>query len=431
LLYGFAALIVIGTVLLALPVSNNFGRWTSFTDALFTSTSAVCVTGLVVVDTLNYWSLFGQIVILVLIQIGGFGFMTSTTILLLALGRRIGLRERLLIGESMGLSRLGGLLWVVGGMAIFTVLAEGIGATVFYFHFANEFSFETAIWKSIFQAVSAFNNAGFDLFGGFRSLTRYSGDYLVVLITAALVILGGISFLVLQDVFKTFSLRKLSVDSKLVLSMTALLLVFGMLVVLATEWNNANTLGPMPFPEKLLNAFFHSVTPRTAGFSTLGVATMADYTLFFTMLLMFVGGASGSTAGGIKVNTIGLIIATIWSSIRGKEYPGVFNREFTNQQIFRALAVIVLSVALVSLVVFLLTITEGFRFLDLLFETVSAFGTVGLSTGITPSLSLPGRLLITITMFVGRLGPLTLTLALVRRQQPARYRHPKEIIRIG
>jgi trk system potassium uptake protein TrkH len=431
LVYGFAILIAIGTLLLTLPISSNSGQWTSFPNALFTATSGVCVTGLVVVDTLDYWSLFGQIVILVLIQIGGFGFMTSTTILLLALGRRIGLRERLLIGESMGLSRLGGLLWVVSGMAILTVLAEGIGATLFYLRFSGEFSFKIAIWKSIFQAVSAFNNAGFDLSGGFRSLTSYSSDYLVVLVTAALVFLGGISFLVIQDVFRTFNLKKLSVDSKLVLSITALLLVFGMLIVLATEWNNANTLGSMPFPEKLLNAFFHSVTPRTAGFSTLSVATMADYTLFFTMLLMFVGGASGSTAGGIKVNTVGLIIATIWSSIRGKEYPGAFNREFMNQQIFRALAVIVLSLTFVSLVVFLLTITEGFRFLALLFETVSAFGTVGLSTGITPSLSLPGRLLITLTMFVGRLGPLTLTLALVRRQQPARFRYPREIVRIG
>jgi trk system potassium uptake protein TrkH len=412
-------------------MSSNSGQWTSFSDAFFTATSAVCVTGLVVVDTLDYWSLFGQIVILVLIQIGGFGFMTSTTILLLALGRRIGLRERLLIGESMGLSRLGGLLWVIGGMAIFTVLAEGIGATLFYLRFSGEFSSMTALWKSIFQSVSAFNNAGFDLFGGFRSLASYSSDYLVVLVTAVLVFLGGISFLVLQDVFRTFSLRKLSVDSKLVLSVTAFLLVFGMVIVLATEWNNANTLGLMSFPQKLLNAFFHAVTPRTAGFSTLSVAAMADYTLFFTMLLMFVGGASGSTAGGIKVNTVGLIIATIWSTIRGKEYPGAFNREFMNQQIFRALSVIALSMAFVSLVVFLLTITEGFRFLNLLFETISAFGTVGLSTGITPSLSLAGRLLITITMFVGRLGPLTLTLALVRRQQTARYRHPKEIVRIG
>lgn len=431
LVIGFAAMIATGTVLLMLPLASRSGAWTSFVDALFTATSAVCVTGLVVVDTLDYWNLFGQLVILILIQLGGFGFMTSATIFLLALGRRIGLRERLLIRESVGLSQLGGLLRIVRSMAIFTVVTEVIGSAVFFIRFSSDYPLGEAVWKSVFQAVSAFNNAGFDLFGSFRSIADYHNSPLVVLTTAILVILGGISFMVLRDVFLNRSLKRLSVDTKFVLFVTVSLLILGMAVVLATEFTNPVSLGTMPLPEKMLNAFFQSVTARTAGFSTLSMANMTDCTLFLTMLLMFVGGASGSTAGGIKVNTFGMLISTIWGSIRGKEYPGAFGKEFTSQQVFHALAVIMLALGLITVVTFLLTMSEGFPFLSVLFETVSAFGTVGLSTGITPELSTVGRLLITVTMFFGRLGPLTLTLALIARQRPAAYRYPKEVVRIG
>ncbi len=431
LIYGFAGIIALGTILLALPVSGKAGQPTSLIDSLFTATSAVCVTGLVVVDTADYWSLFGQGVILILIQIGGFGFMTSATLFLLAFGRRIGLRERLLIGESMGLMRLGGLVTIVRRMAIFTILVEIVGALVFYLRFSSENTVGVAIWKSMFHAISAFNNAGFDLFGNFRSLSHYQGDILIVLVTAALIFLGGISFLVVVDVLRARSFTKLSLDSKLVLSTTVLLLALGTVIILATEFNDPDTLGALPAPLKLLSAFFQTVTARTAGFSTISMANAADYALFFTMLLMFVGGASGSTAGGIKVNTFGMLIATIWSTIRGKEHPGAFGREFAAQQIHRALTIVMTSLGLLSLVVFLLTVTEEFRFLDLLFETVSAFGTVGLSTGVTPGLTWAGRLIITVTMFAGRLGPLTLMLTLVQRQQPSKYRFPEEVVRIG
>lgn len=400
-------------------------------DALFTATSAVCVTGLVVMDTADYWSLFGQIVILILIQIGGFGFMTSATLFLLAFGRRIGLRERLLIGESMGLTQLGGLPTIIKRMAIFTIIMEIAGAALFYLRFSTESPAGTAIWKSLFQAISAFNNAGFDIFGNFRSLSQYQGDLLVLLVTAILIFLGGISFLVMADVLKTRSFTKLALDSKVVITTTLSLLALGTIIVLLTEFNDADTLGALPIPQKILNAFFQSVTARTAGFSTVSMKNVADYALFFTMLLMFVGGASGSTAGGIKVNTFGMLGATIWSTIRGREHAGAFGREFTTQQIHRALAVVILSLGLLSLLVFLLTVTEEHRFLDLLFETISAFGTVGLSTGITPGLSTAGRLIITVTMFIGRLGPLTLVLSLIQRQQITEYRYPHEAIRIG
>ncbi len=431
LIYGFLGLIVLGTILLTLPVSTKTGQWTSLIDALFTATSAVCVTGLVVVDTADYWSFFGQLVIIILIQIGGFGFMTSATVFLLTFGRRIGLQERLLIRESMGLAQLGGLDTIVKRMAAFTLLTEIIGATIFYLYFYTQYSTDTAVWVSIFQSISAFNNAGFDLFGSFRSLIDYQNNPQVMLTTAALIFLGGISFLVVFDIGKSRRWGRLSLDTKVVLTTTLCLLAFGMVVILFTEWNNPDTFGVMSYPQKLLNAFFQSVTARTAGFSTINIANVADYTLFVIMLLMFVGGASGSTAGGVKANTFGILVAAIWSTIRGRENAIAFGRRFNTQQIYRALTLVMFSLSVVTLVVFILTVTEGSKFIDLLFESFSAFGTVGLSSGITTNLSTAGRILITITMFIGRLGPLTLVLALIQRQRSTPYRYPEEIVRIG
>ncbi|OGO02629.1 MAG: Trk family potassium uptake protein [Chloroflexi bacterium RBG_13_54_8] len=431
LLYGFVAIIMVGAVLLVLPIAAKTGQSASFLTALFTATSATCVTGLVVVDTGTYWSSFGQAVILVLIQVGGLGFMTSATLLLMALGRRIGLRERLLIGESMGLERWGGVVGLAKRIALFTLLVESVGALLLYFRFSLENPMGTAVWKGIFHSVSAFNNAGLDILGNFRSLADYRGDTTVVLVIAALIILGGISFMVVSDVFRFRRWIRLSLDSKIVLMATAILLALGMIVILLTEFSNPDTLGALPWPQKALNAFFHSVTPRTAGFSTIDIGMLADYALFFIIILMFIGGASGSTAGGVKVNTFGLIAATIWSSLRGRQYAGAFGREFRTEQVYRALALVMLSLGLVAVVVLVLTRTEKFSFINLLFETVSAFGTVGLSTGITPHLSTAGQLIIIATMLAGRLGPLTLALSLVQRQRPAAYRYPEDQIRIG
>jgi trk system potassium uptake protein TrkH len=431
-IYGFAGIIALGTILLMLPASSESGESTSFINALFTSTSAVCVTGLIVVDTGTYWSSFGQGVILALIQIGGFGIMTGGTFLLVAFGRRVGLREKLLIGQSMGVKKLGGLVPLVMWIAVFTVVAEGIGMVVFYIRFSGEYPPATAAWTSIFHSISSFNNAGFDLFGGFQSLVGYQNDLLIVLGTAALVILGGISFVVVLDVFGARRFGRLALDTKLVLTTTAALLALGMIVILITEYGNADTLGPMPLHQKLLVAFFQSVTPRTAGFALISVGGMAAYTLFFMILLMFVGGASGSTAGGVKVSTFGMLVTTVWSTIRGSEHAGAFGREFKIPQIHRALTVVMLSLALVATVVLALTIVEkDLGFLEVLFETFSAFGTVGLSTGITPGLSTAGKAIMVVTMFAGRLGPLTLALSLVERQQRTVYRYPQDDVRIG
>ena len=431
LVYGFAGIIALGAVLLWLPVSSKAGEFTSFPNALFTSTSAVCVTGLAVVDTGSHYSSFGQGVILFLMQIGGFGFMTGATLLLLAFGRRLGLREKILVRESLGVERLGGLVPLVMGIAVFTLVIESFGAVIFYARFSSQNPPSTAAWQSIFHAVSAFNNCGLDIFGDFRNLTGYQGDPWVVLTTAALIILGGISFIVVFDVFGVRRFSRLALDTKIVLTTTLALLALGTIVILVTEFNNELTLGPMSWPQKVLDAFFQSVTPRTAGFNVIAIGSMASFSLFFTIMLMFVGGASGSTAGGIKVNTFGMLLATVWSTIRGKEHAGAFGREFRPQQIHRALTVAMLSLGLVGIVTLVLTITEKTDFIKVLFETVSAFGTVGLSTGITPGLSLAGKLIITFTMFAGRLGPLTLALALVQSQQPSAYRYPQGDVRIG
>ncbi len=431
LIYGFLTLIALGTVLLWLPISTASSQFSPFIDALFTATSAVCVTGLVVVDTGTYWSYFGQSVILLLIQAGGFGIMTGTTLILIGLGRKVGLQQRAATGETLGQPQLGGLLSLVKRMGIFVLIAEVLGALVFFARFAAQVPILTAARRAVFHAVSAFNNAGFDVFGSFHSMQDYQGDFVVVLGTAVLIISGGISFVTLHNVYAARGPGRVSPDSKIVLTVTAALLLLGWLFTLLTEAFNPATLGNMPPAGKLLASFFHSVTARTAGFSTIDVSTMAPSTLFFTMILMFIGGATGSTAGGIKVNTLGLLVATLWSALRGEPHASVFGRELIEAQIHRAFAILLLSLGAVGLILFCLTLTEEADFLSLLFETVSAFGTVGLTTGITAGLSTAGKLLITAMIFIGRLGPVTLAVSLTQREKPASYRYPREAVRIG
>ena len=373
----------------------------------------------------------GIVDLLLLIQIGGFGFMTSATLLLLLLGRKIGLRERMLIGESIGLRRIGGLVGLIKKMAIFTIVVEVIGAALFYIRLSPGLPVGSAVWRSVFHSVSAFNNAGFDIFGNFQSMTSYSGDVLMVLVTAALILLGGISFIVLRDVYVVKRFKKLALDSKIVIVTSVSLLALGIIVLLITESFNNATLGNVPVAQRILDAFFQSVTPRTAGFTTITIGDMADHALFFTMMLMFIGGASGSTAGGIKVNTFGVLISTLFSSLKWREQVGSFGRAFPARLVYRALAIVMLAIGYMAMAVLILDMIEDFAFIDILFETVSAFSTVGLSTGITPQLSTAGRLIITVTMFVGRLGPLTLALSLVQRNQIPKYRYPDESVRIG
>ncbi|NLE95039.1 MAG: Trk family potassium uptake protein [Dehalococcoidia bacterium] len=427
----FVLLILLGALLLRLPLCTVDGGRTTFLDALFTATSAVCVTGLVVVDTGTHWTWFGQFVVLALIQVGGFGFMTSTTLLLRLFGRRIGLRERLLVGETIAVSSPGGLIRTIRNMALLTLVVEGVGALVLLVRFGQMDGMPRGLWTALFQSVSAFNNAGFDVFGDFVSLINLRGDAVVVITTALLLIVGGLSYVVLADIYRQRRFIWLALDSKLVLVTTGVLLFGAMLVYAQFEAANPATLAAMPVRERLLSVAFQATTPRTAGFTTVNMSDMTDYSLLFTMFLMFVGGAAGSTAGGIKVNTFGLLAATVVSTLRGRTQVSAYGRAFNTEHVHRALTVAVLALMFVSVTTLLLAVTEEADILSLAFEAVSAFGTVGLSTGITPGLTDAGRLIVIVTMFVGRLGPLYIALALVQRQRVRDFRYPVEPVRIG
>ena len=429
--FGFAAVIAIGAILLILPISAKSGGLTNPLTALFTATSSVCVTGLVLVDTGTYWSGFGQAVILVLIQLGGLGFMTSATLFLLAIRGRISLREKILAGQALGLENYGGLTGLVKRVVIFSLVIEAAGAGLLFLAFRQYGSTDTAIWRSVFHAVSAFNNAGFDILGNFSSLIDYRTNAGIVVTLAFLIILGGISFIVIEDIIRKRRFSHLQTDTKIVLITTFGLLLLGFGYYFFAEYSNPATMGGMPFSDKLLVSFFQSLTPRTAGFTTVDIGRMGEASIFFTMLLMFIGGAAGSTAGGVKVNTAGLLIFSALSALQGKEKPGAFGRSFVPAQIYRAMALIIIYIALVSIVALALWVTEGFNFTRILFETFSAFGTVGLSTGITPALTTAGRVIIILAMFVGRLGPLALASILVERQKKASFSYPEAFIRIG
>ncbi len=437
LLFVFVILITAGTALLMLPVATATGQSTRFVDALFTATSAACVTGLVVVDTATHWSPFGQVVILLLIQAGGFGIMAGSTLLLqLFLGRRTTLRDRILVQESLGGLQLGAVSTLLKRIAIFTLVVEGIGALVLSIAFmsgpeAGPPGDPLGIWWGIFHSVSAFNNAGFDLTGGFRSLSPFVDDWVVLLTIGILLSLGGLGFAIVGDAVARGRWSRMALETKLVLSTTAALLVGGTLLIGFTEWSNPLTLGALPTEQRMLNALFESTTLRTAGFTALDTAAFAEGTLFVVMALMFIGGASGSTAGGIKVNTFSVLLIAIVSTVRGQPSATAFGRRIQHAIVYRALAVALLAVAFVFVVGLGVTLTTDATFVQTLFESVSAFATVGATTGITPDLTDPARLIVTGAMFVGRLGPLSLVLALTARERTISFRPAVESVRIG
>jgi trk system potassium uptake protein len=437
LLILFLILISVGTVLLMLPISAADGLATRFFDALFTATSAACVTGLVVLDTATHWSPFGQVVILALIQVGGFGIMAGSTLLLfLFVRRRTTLRDRVMVQESLGGLELGTVTTLLKRIAIFTIVAEVIGAVVLGIAFtsgpeAGPPGDPLGIWWGVFHSISAFNNAGFDLTGGFRSLVPFVDDWVVLLTIAILLSLGGLGFAIVGDAVERRRWSRMALETKLVLGTSAALLVGGALLVGFTEWSNPVTLGALPAEQRMLNAFFESATLRTAGFTALDTGAFTEASLFVVMALMFIGGASGSTAGGIKVNTFSVLLIAIVSTVRGQPSAMAFGRRIQHAIVYRALAVALLAVAFVFVIGLGLTLTTEATFVQTLFEAVSAFGTVGASTGITPELTDPARLITSFAMFVGRLGPLTLVLALAARARPIPYRPAVESVRIG
>ena len=432
LVLGFAVLILIGTTLLMLPISTENGEGLSFLNALFTATSATCVTGLVVVDTQDTFSIFGELVILFLIQIGGLGFMTFASFLFLVLGKKMSLKERLLLKEAINATDLTGIVKLVKRILIFTGVIELIGGIVLSIRFSFEMPIAKAIYFGFFHSISNFNNAGFDLMGGFQSLTHYVDDPTVVITICALITLGGLGFIVMNDLYEYRKTKRLSLHTKVVLLSSLILTGGATLFILLLEFGNDKTLGPLSFVGKVLGALFQGVTPRTAGANTLPIGDLTHATLFLTIFLMFIGAGSGSTAGGIKVTTFAVLIATAWSQVKGREDVVLFRRRIVSEIILKAFTVAVCGMFIVVVVTFILSMTEkSHDFIMYLFEATSAFGTVGLSMGLTPELSPYGRVLIILTMFAGRLGPLTIGFAITKRRTQEAFHHPKGKIMIG
>ena len=430
---GFAALIAVGTFLLVLPPMSASGAWTSPVDALFTATSAVCVTGLVVVDTATHWSPPGEFVIFSLIQLGGLGIATSSSLLLvLAMGRRTGLRDRLLVQESTGASTLGSVLPLLRRIAVFTALVQACGAAILVVsRLAAGDEPLKAAWWGVFHAGAAFNNAGFDLTGGFRSFTGQAEDPVVLGTLGTLIVLGGLGYAILADVVVKRRWGRFALETKIVLAGTAILLAGGAAFLALAEWGNPETLGGLPPASRLLNAAFLSVTARTAGFNSVNMGGLQAASLFLLIALMFIGGASGSTAGGIKINTFGVLLVAILSVGRGAPSAALFGRRIPHLVVYRALAVAILAAVLVFSATLALELVTNLDFIAVLFETVSAFGTVGLTTGITPELPDAALLILVVVMYVGRLGPLVFVLALAARARPVAHRPASETLRIG
>jgi trk/ktr system potassium uptake protein len=436
---GFALVIFIGTFLLMSPAAST-GEHLGFVNALFTATSAVCVTGLTVVDTGSALSPFGQIILLILIQLGGLGIMTMSTLFLMLAGKRPGLAGQILVQDTFTHSRDRHISSILKDVVIFTCAIETLGVLFMFFCFFPDNSPQKALFLSIFHSVSAFCNAGFSLFP--NSFVGYQQDWVLNIVICFLIVCGGIGILVLSELKRNFSLRhrfwaRLSLHSKLALSTTAALIVSGTFFIIITEWHNA--LLTLPVPSRFLAAFFQSITSRTAGFNTLPTGNLANETLFFIILLMFIGASPGSCGGGIKTTSFATLVVLGMSRFRGHERPQLFNRTISNASVGKAISVIMLSIVVVFAGTMLLLMTElgdvahpqsRGKFLELLFEVVSAFGTVGLSTGITSQFSVIGKIIISGIMFVGRLGPLVIGMAL-SREVVSRYYYAEETIMVG
>lgn len=424
-----AVMILVGALLLWTPFASASGRFSSFTDALFTSASAVSCTGLIVQDTGTYWSFFGQAVILVLIQFGGLGFMFVSAYLLMVLGRRVSLLDFRFMDALLASSRWGSIKFACQTLAI-TVVLEGLGVFLLRYRLQSMFSPDEALWKSIFQSISAFNNAGFSVLPGDIALGLHS-DSFVLLTLCALIILGGLSAPVLINMLGSLFWRRLNLNSKIALTATFVLLVMGTVGIFLMEYGNPASLGPMSLPNKLLNAFFYSVTSRTAGFGALDLGLFRFSSLALLMFLMFVGGVAGSTAGGIKVNTLAVLVLTVRSYLLGQSRVHAFGRQIPETRVHEAIAVLGLSILFLCVPLLLLVLIEKSTVLQILFESVSALGTVGLSMGITSFLSVTGRLILAFCMFIGRLGPLTVAMAISERRRATEVSEPEEAVKVS
>lgn len=429
---GFAMVILIGGVILSLPISSVNGKYTNLLDSVFTATSAVCVTGLVTVDTGTHWNNFGKVVIMLLIEVGGLGFMSITIFIAILLGKKITLKDRLIMQEAMNTFNIQGLVKMVKYVLAFTFTVQVCGALLLSTQFIPQFGMQRGIFYSIFHSVSAFCNAGFDLFGNYDSLVNYSSNSVVLLTIAGLIIIGGLGFTVSLEIFNYRKTRRLSTHSKIVITITIALIGLGAIFMLLVEYGNSATLGNMNFRDKLLNAFFASVTPRTAGFNSISTTEMTMAGKLMTIILMFIGGASGSTAGGLKVTTFGVLVFTVISVLKGREDTEVFGRKFSKETVYKAFTLLFISGMLVLVVTTILTIAEPDKlFINLLYEATSAFGTVGLTAGVTQSIGWVSKIALIITMYLGRVGAITVILAVINKKKKSGIKYPEAKILIG
>lgn len=432
--FSFAAIILLGTVLLILPVSSRSGESCSLLKALFTATSATCVTGLVLADTWTQWSAFGQVVIITLIEIGGLGFMSAASVVVFLFRRKIGLRQRMIMAQAISVDDMQSVVklqkWVILG----SLMIQACGALVLFFRFLPEYGPARAAAWGGFHAVSAFCNAGFDIFGSVapgQSLAVFNADPIVVLTLSSLVVLGGLGFLVWEEVLRVKRFKKFSVYTKLVLISTVALLAAGTGLILFLEWNNPETLGDMPWWQKILNSLFQSVTLRTAGFASFDQAGLTDAGKVVCILLMLVGGSSGSTAGGAKTVTFVVLLLFIGTRLRGRTTVTVFKHSILPEKVMDAMMIISVMLGLSLFGALVICTTSPVGFIDSLYEAVSALATVGLTAGATPILSLPAHLLLILFMYFGRVGILTISLGFLmgnRAEERFRYAHTNLLI---
>ena len=431
----FAAIILVGTGLLMLPISSRDGVSCGFLPALFTATSATCVTGLVMFDTFTQWSGFGQVVIISLIQIGGLGFMSAATLFVFFLRKRIGLKQRLIMAQALSLNDMDGVVRLQKTVLAGSFAIEGVGALILMLYFWPQYGFTTALKWGVFHAISAFCNAGFDIFGCITpgaSLMEWNSDPVVLLTLGALVIIGGLGFLVWEEIAVKRSFRQYSVYTKLVLITTAVLLLAGWVLTCLLEWNNPETLGAMGTGDKLLNGFFQSVTLRTAGFAAIDQGKLTEAGKAVSMVLMLIGGSSGSTAGGLKTVTFIVLLLFIGARSRGRSTVTVFKRTIPSGQVLDAMTIAFLMIGLAMLGGTVISATSGIGFVDALYESVSALATVGLTAGATGALSIPAQILIVIYMYFGRVGVLTISLGfLMGDRAEERFRYAETNLLIG
>lgn len=428
--FSFLITIIIGAFLLHLPIATTNGLGLSWLDAFFTATSATCVTGLIVVNTASDLTIIGQIIVLIMIQIGGLGLMTVSTLFAIVLGKKISFKRRLIMQEALNQYTTAGIIRLTKYILVFTFFTELIGAVLLSIRWYPQFGLK-GLYYGLFHSISAFNNAGFDVFG--NSLENFAGDWFINIVILSLFICGGLGFTVIAEILDNGinNFRSYSLHSKIVLLMTGILLLIGFIIVFIFEFTNPYTLAKLSFQEKLLASFFQGATPRTAGFNTLPIGEMRTPTLIFLMALMFIGASPASTGGGIKTTTFGTLLLAIFTVSKERDQTVVFERKIPVSIILKALAVVFIGLLIIMTATMFLTITEKASFKDLVFEVFSALGTVGLSTGITAKLSSLGKLIIMVLMFTGRVGPLTLVFALTQRKTEAKIGYPEEKVIVG